>query len=62
MRMPKIKAVSVELEGFIDWAAIAESEAVEEKEMFSLATGFTTRMRKRAMIPEGETTSSFGEK
>ena len=34
------------LEGFLDWAGVVDSEPAKEEEMFSLATGFSIRMRK----------------
>ena len=44
------KAIYAGLEGFMDWTDPTTSEPVKEREddMYSLAVGFTERMRKRA--------------
>ena len=60
--MRKTKTADAGLEDFIDWTGVVEGEPIEEKEMFSLAFGFATRMRKRSATLEGEATSSYGEK
>ena len=62
MEARKTKTTGAGLEGFIDWAGVVNSEPAEEEEMFSLAVGFTTRMRKRPATLEGEATSSSGGK
>ena len=46
----------------MDWMGIIANEPAEEKEMSSLAAGFTLRMCKRAAGSEGETTPRFGGK
>ena len=61
-RIWQSKAVSAELEDFLDWMGMIYSEPVEEEEMFSLAAGFSTRRRKQPTTLEGVATSSSGEK
>ena len=54
------KAVNVGLEGFMHWTDPTTSKPVEEREddMSSLAIGFATRMLKRVVSYQGETTPS----
>ena len=61
-RVWQTKIAGAELEGFIDWTRVVDNESVEEKEMFTLITGFATRRHKRLAVLEGEATSSFGVK
>ena len=57
-RAQQTKIVSTRLEGFLDWARVVNDDPAEKEEMFSLAVGFTARMRKRPTTLEGEVTSS----
>ena len=54
----QVKANDAGLEGFVDWLDPPASDSAEEMEedMFSLASGFAVRIRKRAASTQGETT------
>ena len=47
-RARQTKAVSDELEDFMDWTSVISNEPAEEGEMSSLVAEFSTQMRKRA--------------
>ena len=50
-KVGQIKAVSIGLEGFMDWVDLISSEPVEEREddMSILDARFVARMRKQAI-------------
>ena len=60
--MRQTKTAGTRLKGFVDWVGVVDDEPAEEKGMFSLVVEFIARIRKRLATPEGEATSSSGEK